>query len=58
MKALLLATALTALSPLGAYAQTSDELAKGATDTGNVLNYGMGTTSSATAHSPRSTGRR
>ncbi|MBV8614723.1 MAG: PQQ-binding-like beta-propeller repeat protein, partial [Acetobacteraceae bacterium] len=42
MKALLLATALTALLPIGGYAQTSDELSKGASDTANVLNYGMG----------------
>ena len=28
--------------PAGANAQTSEQLVKGATDTGNVLNYGMG----------------
>ena len=42
MKAPLLAAALIALLPLGAYAQSAEELAKGASDTGNVLNYGMG----------------
>ncbi len=30
-------------------AQTAQQLAKGASDTGDVLNYGMGTTSSAIA---------
>src|SRR5690348_5320016 len=42
MRALLLATALAAALPAGAFAQTAEELAKGASDTGNVLNYGMG----------------
>lgn len=42
MKALLLATALAVALPIAGYAQTADELVKGATDTGNVLNYGMG----------------
>ncbi|MBV8868359.1 MAG: PQQ-binding-like beta-propeller repeat protein, partial [Acetobacteraceae bacterium] len=42
MKAPLLAAALIAMLPLGAYAQSTEELAKGASDTGNVLNYGMG----------------
>jgi alcohol dehydrogenase (cytochrome c) len=30
------------LTPLGAHAQSTDQLIKGATDTSNVLNYGMG----------------
>ncbi|MDE2064523.1 MAG: PQQ-binding-like beta-propeller repeat protein, partial [Bradyrhizobium sp.] len=30
------------LAPLSANAQTADQLVKGATDTSNVLNYGMG----------------
>ena len=30
------------LTPFGASAQTADQLVKGATDTSNVLNYGMG----------------
>jgi alcohol dehydrogenase (cytochrome c) len=30
------------LTPLGAHAQSADQLIKGATDTSNVLNYGMG----------------
>src|SRR5580658_5771221 len=30
------------LTPLGANAQSADQLVKGATDTSNVLNYGMG----------------
>jgi alcohol dehydrogenase (cytochrome c) len=42
MKALLLATALALALPVGGHAQTAEELVKGATDTGNVLNYGMG----------------
>lgn len=42
MKALLLATALAVSLPVTGYAQTADELVKGSTDTGNVLNYGMG----------------
>jgi len=42
MRALLLATVLAAALPVGGYAQTAAELVKGATDTGNVLNYGMG----------------
>jgi alcohol dehydrogenase (cytochrome c) len=42
MKRLLLAAAVAALVPMGAQAQTADELAKGASDTKNVLNYGMG----------------
>jgi alcohol dehydrogenase (cytochrome c) len=42
MKRLLIAAALAALLPLGAQAQTAQDLAKGASDTKNVLNYGMG----------------
>jgi alcohol dehydrogenase (cytochrome c) len=42
MKRLLIAAALAALLPLGAQAQTAEELAKGASDTKDVLNYGMG----------------
>ena len=42
MKALLLATALAVLLSVGGYAQTADELVKGAANTANVLNYGMG----------------
>ena len=37
-----LAACATLLSPLGAHAQSADQLVKGATDTSNVLNYGMG----------------
>src|SRR5215831_3145721 len=37
-----LAACLAALTPFGAGAQTTDQLVKGATDTSNVLNYGMG----------------
>jgi alcohol dehydrogenase (cytochrome c) len=39
---LALAAGLAVLAPLGASAQTTDQLVKGATDTSNVLNYGMG----------------
>jgi alcohol dehydrogenase (cytochrome c) len=42
MNRLALAACLVALAPLGANAQTADQLVKGATDTSNVLNYGMG----------------
>jgi len=42
VRALLLATALSVLLPIGGHAQTADELVKGAADTANVLNYGMG----------------
>jgi alcohol dehydrogenase (cytochrome c) len=42
MKKLVFAAAIAALVPMGAQAQTADELAKGASDTKNVLNYGMG----------------
>ncbi|MBV8575167.1 MAG: PQQ-dependent dehydrogenase, methanol/ethanol family [Acetobacteraceae bacterium] len=41
MKALLLASAITVLLPIGAYAQTAEELVNGGNDTANVLNYGM-----------------
>ena len=37
-----LAAGLAMLVPFGASAQTTDQLIKGATDTSNVLNYGMG----------------
>src|ERR1700737_5420040 len=36
------AARLAILVPFGANAQTTDQLVKGATDTSNVLNYGMG----------------
>jgi alcohol dehydrogenase (cytochrome c) len=43
MRRVLLAGALALLMPIGGtYAQTAEELMKGATDTANVLNYGMG----------------
>ena len=42
MKALLLAAALAIAPWAGSWAQSSAELEKGATDTANVLNYGMG----------------
>src|SRR5436309_6909274 len=42
MKRIALAACLTIHAPLGASAQTTDQLVKGATDTSNVLNYGMG----------------
>ena len=41
MRKLLLAASIAMLAPLGAQAQTSADLAKGAQDTSNVLNYGM-----------------
>src|ERR1700675_4751860 len=37
-----LVAGLAMLAPFGANAQTTDQLVKGATDTSNVLNYGMG----------------
>src|ERR1700688_565851 len=37
-----LAAGLVILASSGANAQTTDQLIKGATDTSNVLNYGMG----------------
>lgn len=42
MKRIALAVGLAVLASHGASAQTADELVKGATDTSNVLNYGMG----------------
>src|SRR5580692_9326889 len=42
MKRLALAASLAIVALSGANAQTNDELIKGATDTSNVLNYGMG----------------
>ena len=42
MKRIALAASLAILVPYGASAQTTDQLVKGATDTSNVLNYGMG----------------
>src|ERR1700675_753542 len=42
MRRLALVASLVIFAPFGASAQTSDQLVKGATDTANVLNYGMG----------------
>jgi alcohol dehydrogenase (cytochrome c) len=42
MKGIALAVSLAILAPVAASAQTADQLVKGATDTSNVLNYGMG----------------
>src|SRR5260370_42475324 len=42
MKRLALAASLAVLALSGANAQTTEQLVKGATDTSNVLNYGMG----------------
>ena len=42
MKRIALAASLMILASCGASAQTADQLVKGATDTSNVLNYGMG----------------
>ena len=42
MKSIAFAASLVVLAPLGASAQTTEQLVKGATDTANVLNYGMG----------------
>jgi alcohol dehydrogenase (cytochrome c) len=42
MKSIALAASLVILAPLGASAQTTEQLVKGVTDTANVLNYGMG----------------
>src|SRR5947208_9849808 len=42
MKGIALAAGLAIVFPLAASAQTTDQLVKGATDTSNVLNYGMG----------------
>ena len=42
MKSVALAASLVILAPIGASAQTTEQLVKGVTDTANVLNYGMG----------------
>ncbi|HKV00196.1 MAG TPA: methanol/ethanol family PQQ-dependent dehydrogenase [Vineibacter sp.] len=42
MRQLLFGAMVAALLPVGAYAQTAADLAKGQNDTRNVLNYGMG----------------
>jgi alcohol dehydrogenase (cytochrome c) len=42
MKRLAMAASLVMLASTGAGAQTTEQLVKGATDTSNVLNYGMG----------------
>jgi alcohol dehydrogenase (cytochrome c) len=42
MKRIALAASLAVFASYGASAQTADQLVKGATDTSNVLNYGMG----------------
>ncbi len=42
MKRIALAASLAIFASYGAGAQTADQLVKGATDTSNVLNYGMG----------------
>ena len=42
MKTQMLAIAISFLLPIAAHAQTTKELEKGANDTANVLNYGMG----------------
>ncbi|WGR93192.1 methanol/ethanol family PQQ-dependent dehydrogenase [Bradyrhizobium sp. ISRA443] len=42
MKRIALAASLVILASYGASAQTTEQLVKGATDTSNVLNYGMG----------------
>src|SRR5499433_4205805 len=42
MRQLLLGAVIAALVPLGAYAQSAADLAKGQNDTQNILNYGMG----------------
>ncbi|MHC1949137.1 methanol/ethanol family PQQ-dependent dehydrogenase [Bradyrhizobium sp. UFLA06-06] len=42
MRRIALAASLVILASYGASAQTSEQLVKGATDTSNVLNYGMG----------------
>ncbi|WP_420965257.1 methanol/ethanol family PQQ-dependent dehydrogenase [Bradyrhizobium sp. B120] len=42
MRRIALAASLVILASYGASAQTNDQLVKGATDTSNVLNYGMG----------------
>ena len=42
MKRIAMAIGLAVIVSHGASAQTSEQLVKGATDTSNVLNYGMG----------------
>ena len=42
MRGIALVAGLVVFAPFGASAQTGDQLVKGATDTSNVLNYGMG----------------
>ena len=42
MKRIAMAIGLATIVSHGAIAQTNEQLAKGATDTSNVLNYGMG----------------
>ena len=42
MKRIALAAGLAIFASHGASAQSADQLVKGATDTANVLNYGMG----------------
>ena len=42
MKCIAFAVSLVILASFGASAQTTEQLVKGATDTANVLNYGMG----------------
>ena len=42
MKRFVFAACAILLTPFGAHAQSADQLVKGATDTSNVLNYGMG----------------
>jgi alcohol dehydrogenase (cytochrome c) len=42
MKWLALGAGLVIFAPIGAGAQTTDQLVKGASDTSNVLNYGLG----------------
>ena len=49
MKCIAFAASLVILAPFGASAQTTDQLVKGATDTANVLNYGMGYNCSGSA---------
>ena len=42
MRQLLFGAVIAALAPLGVYAQSAADLAKGQNDTQNILNYGMG----------------
>src|SRR3982075_2944841 len=41
-RSILVSAGFAILAPFGANAQTTEQLVKGATDTSNVLNYGMG----------------